>query len=134
MGQLTIARFRGDTTFGLAARIIATFVGGVVGMLMWYISSGSGTASPFAFAAVCAVCFPFFFMVVLYCPIPPMTRLVMFVTAVLVSLPFGDGMAGADLVSGHRSWVTRTRIRTRSSPDHLGLDGMLLGQVYLFHR
>ena len=91
MGQLTIARFRGDTTFGLAARITATFVGGVVGMGMWYVASGSGKASPFAFAAVCAVCFPFFFMIVLYCPIPPMTRLVMFVTAVLVRLPLPMG-------------------------------------------
>ncbi|KAJ3536349.1 hypothetical protein NMY22_g6068 [Coprinellus aureogranulatus] len=84
MGQLTIARFRGDTTFGLAARIMATFVGGVIGMVLWYISSGKGAASPYAFLAVCAVSFPPFFMVVLYCPIPPMTRLVMFVTAILV--------------------------------------------------
>jgi hypothetical protein len=35
MGQLTIARFRGDTTFGLVARILATFLGSVVGMVLW---------------------------------------------------------------------------------------------------
>jgi hypothetical protein len=35
MGQLTLARFRGDTTFGLTARIASTFGGGVVGMVIW---------------------------------------------------------------------------------------------------
>ncbi|KAF5319812.1 hypothetical protein D9611_012858 [Ephemerocybe angulata] len=84
MGQLTMARFRGDTTFGLAARIFATLFGGVIGMVMWYISAGSGTASPYAFAAVCGVSFPFFYMVWLYAPIPPMPRLIIFVTAMLV--------------------------------------------------
>lgn len=36
MGQLTLARFRGDTTFGLVARIVSTFMGGVIGTTMWY--------------------------------------------------------------------------------------------------
>lgn len=35
IGQLTIARFRGDTTFGLVARIIATFFGGILGTVLW---------------------------------------------------------------------------------------------------
>ena len=35
IGQLTIARFRGDTTFGLVARIIATFFGGLLGTVLW---------------------------------------------------------------------------------------------------
>lgn len=35
MGQLTIARFRGDTAFGLVARITSTFLGGLVGLVMW---------------------------------------------------------------------------------------------------
>ena len=37
MGQLTLSRFRGDTTFGLVARIISTFLGGLVGTVMWYV-------------------------------------------------------------------------------------------------
>lgn len=37
MGQLTLARFRGDTTFGLVARIISTFVGGILGTVMWFV-------------------------------------------------------------------------------------------------
>lgn len=36
MGQLTLARFRGDTTFGLTARILATFFGCIAGLIMWY--------------------------------------------------------------------------------------------------
>ena len=37
MGQLTISRFRGDTTFGLIARIVSTFAGGLIGVVMWYV-------------------------------------------------------------------------------------------------
>lgn len=36
MGQLTLARFRGDTTFGLTARVLSTFGGGLIGACMWY--------------------------------------------------------------------------------------------------
>ncbi|OCH87285.1 hypothetical protein OBBRIDRAFT_814199 [Obba rivulosa] len=84
MGQLTLARFRGDTTFGLVARIMSTFLGGVVGMVMWYISAGSGLGSPYGLAAVCAVCFPVFFYGRLYWPGPPMTNAIFFVTTALV--------------------------------------------------
>ncbi|KAF8885154.1 hypothetical protein BD779DRAFT_1611982 [Infundibulicybe gibba] len=86
MGQLTLARFRGDTAFGLTARILSTFLGGVVGMVMWYISAGSGAGNAFGLAAVCAVCFPFFFYARLYWPGPPMTNLVFFTTAILVAV------------------------------------------------
>lgn len=37
MGQLTLARFRGDTTFGLVARIVSTFVGGIIGTVIWFV-------------------------------------------------------------------------------------------------
>ncbi len=93
MGQLTLARFRGDTTFGLVARILSTFFGGIVGMTMWYvinfwhiafhnmyfhryISTGSGRGNPYGIAVVTAVCFPFFLFVRLYWPGPPMTNLI----------------------------------------------------------
>ncbi|KAF5346488.1 hypothetical protein D9756_010113 [Leucocoprinus leucothites] len=84
MGQLTLARFRGDTTFGLTARVLSTFAGGVVGMVIWYISRGNATDSPYGLAAVLGVCFPFFYFARLYWPGPPMTNIVFFVTAVLV--------------------------------------------------
>ncbi|KAI0653782.1 hypothetical protein C8Q70DRAFT_927041 [Cubamyces menziesii] len=84
MGQLTLARFRGDTTFGLVARIISTFMGGLVGAAMWYISTGSGNGNPYGLAAVVGVCAPFFFYGRLYWPVPPMTNIIFFVTAALV--------------------------------------------------
>ena len=37
MGQLTISRFRGDTAFGFVSRIISTFLGGLVGLVMWFV-------------------------------------------------------------------------------------------------
>jgi hypothetical protein len=37
MGQLTISRFRGDTTFGLVTRIGSTLFGGIVGLVVWYV-------------------------------------------------------------------------------------------------
>lgn len=84
MGQLTIARFRGDTTFGLTSRILATFFGGLVGLAMWYTASGSGHGNPYGVAAVCAVVFPIGFFARLYWPGPPITNIIFFVTIVLV--------------------------------------------------
>ncbi|KAF8907756.1 hypothetical protein CPB85DRAFT_1551911 [Mucidula mucida] len=84
MAQLTLARFRGDTTFGWVARVLSTFLGGIVGSVIWYISAGRGNGSPYGLAAVLAVCYPFFFYARLYWPGPPMTNIIFFVTTVLV--------------------------------------------------
>ncbi|EIW75984.1 hypothetical protein CONPUDRAFT_93215 [Coniophora puteana RWD-64-598 SS2] len=84
MGQLTTARFRGDTAFGLVARIISTFCGGIVGTVIWYISTGLGRGNPYGLAAVFAVVFPFLFYARLYWPVPSMVNLVFFVTSMLV--------------------------------------------------
>ncbi|KAJ6525711.1 hypothetical protein B0H19DRAFT_1223853 [Mycena capillaripes] len=84
MGQSTLARFRGDTAFGLSSRVLSTFLGGLLGMVMWYISSGSGTGSAYGLAALCAVCYPFFFYGRIYWPGPPMRMMVFFITGILV--------------------------------------------------
>ncbi|KAG2070593.1 hypothetical protein BDR04DRAFT_1198344 [Suillus decipiens] len=84
MAQLTLARFRGDTVFGLIARIISTFAGGLIGTVMWYISTGNGRGNPYGLAAVCAVCYPSIFFARLYWPIAPMTNLIIWVTAALI--------------------------------------------------
>ncbi|TDL16189.1 hypothetical protein BD410DRAFT_755679 [Rickenella mellea] len=83
-GQFTISRFRGDTAFVVTARIIATFLGGLGGMAIWYISSGIGKGNPFGLAATMAVCLPFFAFYRLYWPGPTMTNIITFVTLVLV--------------------------------------------------
>ncbi|KAF7363690.1 hypothetical protein MSAN_01026700 [Mycena sanguinolenta] len=84
MGQSTLSRFRGDTVFGLSARVLSTFFGGVLGLVMWYISAGAGNGNAYGLAAVCAVCYPFFFFGRLYYPGPPMRVVILFVTANLV--------------------------------------------------
>ena len=58
MAQLTSSRFKGETGFNLICRVTASFCGGIVGMTIWYISSGSGQGNPYGLAAVCAVFFP----------------------------------------------------------------------------
>ncbi|KAG7095039.1 hypothetical protein E1B28_005829 [Marasmius oreades] len=84
MAQLTLARFRGDTTFGLVARIMSTFLGGIMGMAIWYISAGSGQGNPYGLAAISAVVLPFIFYLRQYYPGPPMTVLIFLVTTFLV--------------------------------------------------
>lgn len=84
MAQTTLARFRGDTVFGLVTRIFSTFVGGLLGTVIWYISTGSGRGNPYGLAGVCFVCFPLFFFVRHYWPVQPMTSIIIFVTAGLV--------------------------------------------------
>jgi hypothetical protein len=91
MGQLTLARFRGDTTFGLVARIVSTFGGGLTGAAIWHVSTGTGRGNPYGLAAVCAIAFPFFFYTKLYWPGPPVPNMIFFVTAVLVGFSPGSG-------------------------------------------
>jgi hypothetical protein len=88
MGQLTLARFRGDTTFGLVARIVSTFGGGLTGATIWHISTGAGRGNPYGLAAACAVAFPFFFYVRLYLPGPPVPNMIFFTTTALVCIFF----------------------------------------------
>lgn len=83
-GQTTLSRFRGDTVFGLLSRILSTFFGGLTGVAMWYISSGGGNGNPYGFAAVTAVCFPFFFFARIYYPGPPIDVAFFFLTSQLV--------------------------------------------------
>jgi hypothetical protein len=86
MGQLTLARFRGDTTFGLVARIISTFAGGLTGAAIWHISTGAGTGNPYGLVVTCAIAFPFFFYGRLYWPGPPVPNMIFFTTVALVGV------------------------------------------------
>lgn len=86
MGQLTLARFRGDTTFGLVARIISTFAGGLTGTAIWHISTGGGKGNPYGLAVTCAAAFPFFFYGRLYWPGPSASNMIFFTTTALVGI------------------------------------------------
>ncbi|KAI1785560.1 hypothetical protein LXA43DRAFT_1037284 [Ganoderma leucocontextum] len=84
MGQLTLARFRGDTIFALVSRVLSTTLGGALGLALWYISAGSGTGNAYGLAAVIGVSSPFLIFWRLYWPVHPITNIVLFVTASLV--------------------------------------------------
>ncbi|PAV21583.1 hypothetical protein PNOK_0154000 [Pyrrhoderma noxium] len=84
IGQLTMSRFRGDTIFGWFSRVLATFLGGILGAVMWYISTGTGDGNAYGLAAVCFVCFPFLFFARLNYPASPMTLTIFCVTTGLV--------------------------------------------------
>lgn len=84
LGQTTLSRFRGDTVFGLTSRILSTFFGGVVGMIIWYISAGSGTGNAYILGVICALCFPFFYFARIYYPGPPINVIFFFLTSQLV--------------------------------------------------
>jgi hypothetical protein len=58
MAQLTLSRFKGETTLNFISRVIASFCGGIVGMTIWYISTGSGQGNPYGLAAACSIFFP----------------------------------------------------------------------------
>jgi len=84
LGQTTLSRFRGDTIFGLIARIMSTFFGGIVGMLVWYISTGKGSGNAFGLAAITAAVFPLFAFLRIYFPGPPIIPIFFILTAQLV--------------------------------------------------
>ncbi|EPS34710.1 hypothetical protein PDE_09674 [Penicillium oxalicum 114-2] len=55
MGQTTLVIYMSDFTLSLASRFIGTIVGGVAGLVAWYIGSGGGPGNPYGLAAVMAV-------------------------------------------------------------------------------
>jgi Putative ER transporter, 6TM, N-terminal/Fusaric acid resistance protein-like len=59
MTALTIAQFTADTVFGFVCRIVGTFLGALLGMVIWYIGSGSGMGNAYGLLACLAVCIPF---------------------------------------------------------------------------
>jgi hypothetical protein len=55
MGQTTVVVYMSDFTLSLASRSVGTVVGGVVGLVAWYIGSGDGSGNPYGLAAIMAV-------------------------------------------------------------------------------
>lgn len=70
MCALTISQFTADTIFGFVVRISGTFLGAVLGLLIWYMGSGRGTGNAYALSAILAVCLPFivFIRIHFVCP------------------------------------------------------------------
>ncbi|KAF4946057.1 hypothetical protein FSARC_14296 [Fusarium sarcochroum] len=53
--QTVLLVYLADFHFSLVARTIGTIVGGVLGMITWYIGAGSGIGNPYGMAAATAV-------------------------------------------------------------------------------
>ncbi|RGP74680.1 hypothetical protein FSPOR_1258 [Fusarium sporotrichioides] len=53
--QTVLLVYLADFTFSLVARTIGTIVGGLIGMVTWYIGAGSGIGNPYGMAAATGV-------------------------------------------------------------------------------
>ncbi|KAK0549805.1 hypothetical protein OC845_002960 [Tilletia horrida] len=85
MCQLTLMRWRGETIFGLFSRIVTTFAGCCVGLVLWYIGTGgSGIGNSYALAAVFGVAAVPLAAWRLQGPAPPISLIIMTVTVGLV--------------------------------------------------
>ncbi|GAA5957141.1 hypothetical protein JCM21900_003109 [Sporobolomyces salmonicolor] len=83
MIALTTTQFVGDTIFGFLVRVVGTFFGALVGLLIWSIAAQNGRGNPYAVAATCAVAFPFIFFYRVHF-MPPITAILPPVTTMLV--------------------------------------------------
>lgn len=54
MGQTTLLVYMADFTFSMISRTIGTVIGGVLGLLVWYVGSGNGPGNPYGLAAISA--------------------------------------------------------------------------------
>ncbi|KAL7418186.1 hypothetical protein BDY24DRAFT_437656 [Mrakia frigida] len=85
MAQLTLALYSGETAMAWVGRVMGTFAGCIVGLLVWSIGAGgTGKGTPWGIGAACAVSFPLIMLVRLYYPGPPLTRIIFSVSTVLV--------------------------------------------------
>lgn len=54
MGQTTVVVYMSDFTLSFVSRAVGTVVGGVAGLVAWYIGSGRGPGNPYGLAAIMA--------------------------------------------------------------------------------
>lgn len=84
MGQLTISLNSAETAAAWLQRLQATFWGCLTGMLLWYLSAGSGHGNRYALAVVTAIAFPILMTIRIYWPGPPLAAIIFAVSAGLV--------------------------------------------------
>ncbi|PYH98313.1 hypothetical protein BO71DRAFT_371558 [Aspergillus ellipticus CBS 707.79] len=68
MGQTGLLVYMADFTFSMIARLTGTVIGGVLGLLTWYIGSANGPGNPYGLSAVTAVVLLIIIWVRLYLP------------------------------------------------------------------
>ncbi|KAM9936603.1 hypothetical protein OXX80_003835 [Metschnikowia pulcherrima] len=55
MCAVSTSQYSADSVYMFSTKVVYTFIGAVVGMVAWYISTGSGDGNYYGYAAVCAV-------------------------------------------------------------------------------
>jgi hypothetical protein len=55
MAQTGLVTYTADFVYGFALRMVGTVVGGILGMVCWYIGAGSGPGNPYGMAAIMAL-------------------------------------------------------------------------------
>jgi len=55
MAQTSVLQYTADFVFGFGLKMIGTILGGVIGMVCWYIGAGNGLGEPYGMAAIVAV-------------------------------------------------------------------------------
>ncbi|PWY92601.1 hypothetical protein BO70DRAFT_357736 [Aspergillus heteromorphus CBS 117.55] len=68
MGQTGLLVYMADFTFSVISRLTGTVIGGVLGLLTWYIGSANGPGNPYGLAAITAVMLLILVWVRLYLP------------------------------------------------------------------
>jgi hypothetical protein len=68
MAQTGLLVYMADFTFSVFSRIVGTIVGGLVGLLAWYIGSGGGPGNPYGLSAIMAALLVIFLWIRLYLP------------------------------------------------------------------
>ncbi|KAJ5909725.1 hypothetical protein N7504_004368 [Penicillium tannophilum] len=53
--QICVLVYMADFVFSLCGRVVGTIIGGVLGMVAWYIGSGSGPGNPYGLSAITAI-------------------------------------------------------------------------------
>ncbi|KAJ5562402.1 Brefeldin A sensitivity protein-related protein [Penicillium sp. DV-2018c] len=77
MGQTTLVIYMADFTFSVLCRAIGTIVGGVFGLVAWYIGSGRGKGSPYGLAAIMAVVIVILMWGRIFAPVAMMQAMIM---------------------------------------------------------
>ncbi|KAL3439959.1 hypothetical protein BJX65DRAFT_317159 [Aspergillus insuetus] len=68
MAQTGLLVYMADFTFSVFSRLIGTIVGGLCGLLAWYIGSGGGPGNPYGLSAITAAMLVIFLWIRLYLP------------------------------------------------------------------
>lgn len=83
MAQTGLVPYLADFTYAFVTRVAGTLLGGILGMLGWYIGSGHGPGNPYGLAAVMAVASVMLMWLRLYAP-PQMLQAAIMTGATLI--------------------------------------------------